>query len=624
MSLLDPFRLPQTLRLLGALLLIGSFAACTPDGDDDDVPDEEDNCLDASNPDQNDTDGDGVGDACDNCPMTENKDQANADGDSHGDVCDNCASADNEDQADGDDDGVGDACDNCAMSANTDQLDTDKDTVGDVCDNCVSLANTNQANADGDSIGDACDNCASLDNEDQANADGDKLGDACDNCAEDDNEDQADKDDDGVGDVCDNCRPVANPDQLDIDGDGSGDVCDSCFPGGPNRRDISYVTPIFEDELTGAVAQDEYIDLAVADFDQDGHDDFAVLDNKDRRLNVYRYVPDAPSADRQFKSRYMSASTASGTRIAVGNFSNDAFPDLAALNLNDITIYYNEDNGDGTRVILNGAQNIDILDPGGVPKDAVTGDFDQDGNDDMLVISSGPRLKLFFGNGQKGFSSEDGVSVDLGILGATEDFLTPKVRERDGLVVGNFDMNPGLDAAMLTSEERVLVVSNIKQDGTIDAKFLNLPANDAPFTFLGAGSIEQNSIDDLYVSAPVQGGGTPSLNVFKNDGNATFSPYWDIIPPSSTTLFISDLAIDGYADIFLGELFLRHSYATMGYSDSDNPGGKSIDVSNEVAATQAALGYFDGTQVQQLVLIGIGLNSDGGKLIVLEASCPDE
>ncbi len=38
------------------------------DGDDDGVPDDEDNCPDVSNPDQEDADNDGMGDACDVCP----------------------------------------------------------------------------------------------------------------------------------------------------------------------------------------------------------------------------------------------------------------------------------------------------------------------------------------------------------------------------------------------------------------------------------------------------------------------------------------------------------------------------------------------------------------------------
>ncbi|HET6363202.1 MAG TPA: thrombospondin type 3 repeat-containing protein [Gemmatimonadota bacterium] len=99
------------------------------DSDGDGIPDAEDNCLFAFNPDQADADGDGVGDACNgdggdggcvrpdgtvppddgstepgSCPVED------SDGDGIANADDNCAFTNNPDQADSDGDGVGDAC----------------------------------------------------------------------------------------------------------------------------------------------------------------------------------------------------------------------------------------------------------------------------------------------------------------------------------------------------------------------------------------------------------------------------------------------------------------------------------------------------------------------------------
>lgn len=60
-----------------------------PDGDNDTVADELDNCRDVPNPSQSDVDKDGFGDICDNCPLIANALQTNlGDPDAVGDVCD--------------------------------------------------------------------------------------------------------------------------------------------------------------------------------------------------------------------------------------------------------------------------------------------------------------------------------------------------------------------------------------------------------------------------------------------------------------------------------------------------------------------------------------------------------
>ena len=140
------------------------------DMDNDGIPDTQDNCCNAANPDQLDTDGDLIGDICDNCVNAANPDQLDADGDLIGDTCDNCASISNADQADADQDGIGDIC----------EADTDGDGVVDDNDNCVNAANPDQLDTDGDLIGDACDNCPSIANPDQADRDNNGIGDVCD------------------------------------------------------------------------------------------------------------------------------------------------------------------------------------------------------------------------------------------------------------------------------------------------------------------------------------------------------------------------------------------------------------------------------------------------------------
>ncbi len=71
-----------------------------------------------------DGDNDGVPDDVDNCPAVPNPDQLNTDNGGSGDACDH----------DDDNDGVPDVSDNCPVDANPDQADTDTDGTGDACD----------------------------------------------------------------------------------------------------------------------------------------------------------------------------------------------------------------------------------------------------------------------------------------------------------------------------------------------------------------------------------------------------------------------------------------------------------------------------------------------------------
>jgi Ca2+-binding RTX toxin-like protein len=74
----------------------------TEDEDEDGVVDSLDNCLDTSNPEQQDADFDGLGDACDQ--------ESDSDEDEVPDASDNCPYHENPLQEDEDEDGIGDAC----------------------------------------------------------------------------------------------------------------------------------------------------------------------------------------------------------------------------------------------------------------------------------------------------------------------------------------------------------------------------------------------------------------------------------------------------------------------------------------------------------------------------------
>jgi hypothetical protein len=182
----------------------GSILHYDGDTDDDEILDEQDNCVYVPNYDQTNSDSDSHGDVCDNCPQADNEDQTDSDYDRVGDLCDNCPNHFNPHQEDSNNDGIGDAC------------DKDNDGIADDADNCPNIYNPDQADSDGDGVGDVCDNCPTIANTNQADLDKDGIGDVCDD----------DRDGDGILNGNDNCPFVYNPLQEDSNGNGIGDVCD--------------------------------------------------------------------------------------------------------------------------------------------------------------------------------------------------------------------------------------------------------------------------------------------------------------------------------------------------------------------------------------------------------------
>ncbi|MDP6703876.1 MAG: thrombospondin type 3 repeat-containing protein, partial [archaeon] len=168
---------------------------CDPDGDNDGIYWQDDNCPSNYNLDQTNHDGDGKGDACD--PDIDNDGVLN-----EPDQCDYTTlgkTVSEDGCTDSDGDGLSDSNDNCPAVSNSAQTDTDGDGLGDACDD----------DDDGDGVLDSTDSCSGT-------VEGTNVAD--DGCEDSDN--------DGTSDSNDNCPDNYNENQADMDGDGFGDACD--------------------------------------------------------------------------------------------------------------------------------------------------------------------------------------------------------------------------------------------------------------------------------------------------------------------------------------------------------------------------------------------------------------
>ncbi len=157
----------------------GAVFRFLPDRDLDGIPNDEDNCPEAVNPDQIDNDLDGYGDACDTCPWTPDpfNNGNNCKCDIDGDGCVNPLGLPPVDHA------PGSVARSCTPRS------------GEIYDQRPTRSSGN-TDEDGDGVASDCD----------ADDDNDLVPDEEDNCPFDFNPDQRDQNDNGIGDECDLCN----------------------------------------------------------------------------------------------------------------------------------------------------------------------------------------------------------------------------------------------------------------------------------------------------------------------------------------------------------------------------------------------------------------------------------
>ncbi len=173
------------------------------------------------------------------------------------------------------------------------------------------------------------------------------------------------------------------------------------------------------------------------------------------------------------------------------------------------------------------------------------GDFDKDGDLDLLLGCIGEVSRLYVNDGTGKFSD------------ATATRLPPQAHETRALVIGDFDGDGDLDALLgngMTSNEQETLLLN---DGTgtfADATLGRLPTSWVfPTACVAAGDVDGDG--DLDLAIGNDGTGLGRFNrLYLNDGNGSFSDR-DLVYDYFRTLAIAfgDVDGDGDLDAFCGD-----------------------------------------------------------------------
>jgi Ca2+-binding RTX toxin-like protein len=220
--------------------------------------------------------------------------------------------------------------------------------------------------------------------------------------------------------------------------------------------------------------------VAVGDFNGDGHTDLVLANWLSGDVSVLIGAGDGSFAA---PANYMVGQACSPNSVVVGFFNSDRTPDLAVANggCNNVSILLG--NGDGTF----GASQGFGVDINVSPNQLATGDFNDDGDLDLVVASAGDLgASVLLGRGDGTFSSAPGVN------NAGD---TPQA-----VAVGDFNGDTISDLAFADDPsgpngEISIVLGN--GDGTFDQqRFIQYPVGSST-TSVAAADFNDDSVLDL-------------------------------------------------------------------------------------------------------------------------------
>lgn len=163
------------------------------------------------------------------------------------------------------------------------------------------------------------------------------------------------------------------------------------------------------------------------------------------------------------------------------------------------------------------------------PADLATGDLDNDGNADLIVVSTNANtITPLLGNGDGTFTNA-----------TTVNFTTFP----DSPVLTDFDGDGNLDVAVAVSDTNSIVLMTGNGDGTFDAA---VPLTIASARFLAVSDLDHDGDADLVATTDVPAG----ISVLLGNGNGTFAaavPYATATAPLA--IDIGDVNRDGYEDV---------------------------------------------------------------------------
>ena len=292
--------------------------------------------------------------------------------------------------------------------------------------------------------------------------------------------------------------------------------------------------------------------------------------------------PEVTTGDGTFGSETVLVAGTQYNAVIIGDFNNDTFNDVSSFDSStgDLTTY----RGDGTGSFpSSGSSNY-----GTTGWDMVTGDFDEDGDADMVVMHSGPSLTMHIGDGMGAFLPAGDTSTGSTVGSA--------------LVVGDFNGDGNID--VISAQGGGVNLKFHLGDGAgatgdgVAAGAYAAPAV-ARMDFIASGSINSSTdaLTDLAVAT------TNGIAIETSNGNGTFTLATTIGTGTSyTSVDVKDINNDGKADIIAGKTAGGGVSVFLGVGDGTFGGATNYALGTITSASAIEVSDLDGDNYKDIVV----------------------
>jgi hypothetical protein len=271
--------------------------------------------------------------------------------------------------------------------------------------------------------------------------------------------------------------------------------------------------------------------LVAGDFNGDSKIDLAVPDDgwasrADNKLTLL-----LGNGDGAFRSYRLYPAGDTPVAVASGDFNNDGYPDLVAVNSVDSSVSVLLGNGDGTY------QSQTTYSVGNNPVAIALGDFDGDGKLDLAVANygtakdPGDTISILLGNGDGIFPVQPTYSYTVGV-------------SPFAIAVGDFNKDGKLDLIVSNNGDSTLGTLSGNGDGSFQAQLTSpTPSNPGAFA---VGDLNGDGIPDVVVVLP----GSKSVAILLGKGDGTFVLKGQAATGNNpVSVAVGDLNGDGKIDV---------------------------------------------------------------------------